>query len=464
MVLLFLLLVAPAFATDPLQKLTILVPAERGGGWDLTARAMATVFEQTGVVETVEIDYSPGAGGLIGLAQFVSSKAGQGEALLVGGMFTVGAAIQHHATVSLLDTMPLARLTVDNVVVAVPSNSKFKSVDDLMEAMLSTPESVSWVGGSRAGVDEVNLHEIARALGIAPSRLRYTGLSGGGEVGAALALGNYQAGISGYSEFESLLETGRLRVLAVASADNNLKIAAPTFSSLGIKIERFNWRGVFAPPGLDQAQLEKLISMVDQMVKSQEWKNLLAQYHWQDAYLPGREFAKFVAVEEERLAADLSAMQETNPVDNRVISGVLLRRYTWAIALAGLSLLLVLGLLWQRHRAHRREEGLQQAYEAATGKALLHTEALERALTDIHTQIEQEFDKWRLTAAEREIAVLLLKGLRLKDIADSRGTSERTVRQQAQAVYKKAGLDGRFELAAHFIEDVMQSMELTQIP
>jgi DNA-binding CsgD family transcriptional regulator len=113
--------------------------------------------------------------------------------------------------------------------------------------------------------------------------------------------------------------------------------------------------------------------------------------------------------------------------------------------------------------ARNRETGLVHAYEEATGQTLHHVEELERALADIHLHIEEEFEKWNLTVAEREIAMFLLKGLRLKEIADGRGTSERTVRQQAQTVYKKAGLVGRFELAAYFIEDVMQSMELAQV-
>lgn len=446
-------------AQESLPELTILVPAERGGGWDLTAKSLSLALQNSGLVESVKIEYSPGAGGLIGLAQFVSSRAGQGDALLVGGMFTVGAAIQHHAAVTLLDTTPLARLTVDNVVVAVPAGSKFETADDLVEAMLSTPESVSWVGGSRAGVDEVNLHEIARALGIAPSRLRYTGLPGGGEVGSALVSGTFQAGISGYSEFEELIQSGALRVLAVAPDDSWAGINAPTFDSLGIKIERFNWRGVFAPPGIEPDQLELLNSIIEKMVKSDSWQQMLAKNRWQDAYLSGGEFSAFLQIEHENITFDLLAMKEVNPVDDEVISSVLLRRYAWAMALAGLSFILIIGLLVQRHRAHQREEGLQQAYEAATGEALLHTEELERALADVHNHIQREFDKWNLTAAEREIAVLLLKGLRLKDIAEARGTSERTVRQQAQAVYKKSNLDGRFELAAYFIEDVMQSME-----
>ncbi|MBZ0120481.1 MAG: helix-turn-helix transcriptional regulator, partial [Sandaracinaceae bacterium] len=69
--------------------------------------------------------------------------------------------------------------------------------------------------------------------------------------------------------------------------------------------------------------------------------------------------------------------------------------------------------------------------------------------------LARQFERWQLTAAEREVALLLLKGLSLKEIAEARGTSERTVRDQARAVYRKAGLAGRSELSAFFLEDLL---------
>lgn len=69
--------------------------------------------------------------------------------------------------------------------------------------------------------------------------------------------------------------------------------------------------------------------------------------------------------------------------------------------------------------------------------------------------IQTQFREWELTAAEAEIGMLMLKGLSLREIADLRGTSERTVREQARSVYRKAGLAGRAELSAFFLEDLL---------
>jgi len=69
--------------------------------------------------------------------------------------------------------------------------------------------------------------------------------------------------------------------------------------------------------------------------------------------------------------------------------------------------------------------------------------------------LDQQFDRWNLTPAEKEVALLLLKGLSHKDIAEIRSVTEATARQQARAVYKKGGLSGRHDLAAFFLEDLM---------
>ena len=73
--------------------------------------------------------------------------------------------------------------------------------------------------------------------------------------------------------------------------------------------------------------------------------------------------------------------------------------------------------------------------------------------------IEAQFSRWNLTEAEREVALLLLKGLSLKEIATVRATNERTVRVQARSLYSKAGLTGRAALSAFFLEDLLAPMQ-----
>lgn len=120
------------------------------------------------------------------------------------------------------------------------------------------------------------------------------------------------------------------------------------------------------------------------------------------------------------------------------------------VALAG-SVALWAQLLLARRRARSLERDLVQAQADA---ARFRDESREH-LRGLADAIDRQFDRWALSGAEREVALLLLKGLALKEIARVRVTSERTVRQQALAVYRKGGLAGRAELSAFFLEDLL---------
>jgi len=80
-------------------------------------------------------------------------------------------------------------------------------------------------------------------------------------------------------------------------------------------------------------------------------------------------------------------------------------------------------------------------------------------LNGLGEAIDAQFSRWNLTEAEREVALLLLKGLSVKEIAAVRATSERTIRAQSAALYSKAGLTGRAALSAFFLEDLLAPID-----
>lgn len=139
------------------------------------------------------------------------------------------------------------------------------------------------------------------------------------------------------------------------------------------------------------------------------------------------------------------------------------------IALQGFELLIFTSALagiafhWrQMTTARRRSETLDRELAVARDEARKWSEDARRwnleaqaVLKGLGAAIDRQFDRWGLTPAEREVALLQLKGLRHREIAGLRQTSERTVRQQALAVYRKSGLNGRNDLAAFFLEDLL---------
>ena len=115
--------------------------------------------------------------------------------------------------------------------------------------------------------------------------------------------------------------------------------------------------------------------------------------------------------------------------------------------------------LWLLQARRRKEQASAIVVRARLAEARAAAESWRRETevlaAGLGRAIDSQFQRWNLTEAEREVALLLLKGLSLRDIASLRETSERTVRQQALAVYRKAGLAGRAELSAYFLEDLL---------
>ena len=285
---------APPPAAAQIQGLEIIVPAAPGGGWDQTGRAMQSAMQEAGLASGIQVVNIPGAGGTIGLAQFVSSKEGQGNALMTGGLVMLGAILTNESPVTLDQVTPIARLTGEYEAIVVPSNSDIQSLDDLIAKFKEDPASVSWAGGSAGGTDHMLVGLIAKQVGVEPTGINYVPFAGGGEALAAILGGHVTAGVSGWEEFAGQVETGTLRALALSSSERVEGIDVPTLKEQGVDVELTNWRAVFGPPGLSDEDKQALGDAVGQMVETDAWQNTLKERSWLDLYLPPDEFAQFL--------------------------------------------------------------------------------------------------------------------------------------------------------------------------
>ena len=115
----------------------------------------------------------------------------------------------------------------------------------------------------------------------------------------------------------------------------------------------------------------------------------------------------------------------------------------------------VLYLLGRTQRQHQEQLTLLRDIEVARSEGAQWRTDMRELLKGLSSAIDAQFERWQLTGAEREVALLLLKGLSHKEIAVLRDTSERTIRQQAQSIYGKSNLSGRAALSAFFLEDML---------
>ncbi|GAA4532513.1 tripartite tricarboxylate transporter substrate-binding protein [Chelativorans composti] len=283
------------------KQLEFFVPAAPGGGWDQTARVMGDVLAKTGKIGNARFTNVGGAGGTIGLPQFVNQYKGKGDALMVGGMVMVGAIITNKSPVDLSAVTPIARLTGEYLAVVVPANSPIQTLADLVEQLKKDVGSVSWAGGSAGGSDHILAGMIAKAVGVNPVDVAYVAFAGGGEALAAIMGGQVTCGVSGWGEFSEQVAAGTLRVLAISAPERVEGIDAPTLKEQGVDVELLNWRAVFGAPGLSAEQTDTLVKLMSDMTETAEWKEELAKRSWTPLYLGGDEFAAYLKEDIERI-------------------------------------------------------------------------------------------------------------------------------------------------------------------
>ncbi len=337
-----------AVSTVAAQPLTIVAPAAPGGGWDQTARAMQRALREGDPGAVVQVENVPGAAGTIGLARFVSAERGRPDALLVIGLVMVSAIATNGSAVSLADVTPIARLTGEHEVIAVPADSPYQTLQALLDELKRAPGSVSWGGGSAGGTDDLLARLLAEAVGIAPTRVNYVAFSGGGEALAAVLGGQVTAGISGYGEFAQALAAGQLRALATSSPEREPDIDVPTLREAGIPLDLANWRGVVAPPGISAAEQAALTARVKAMAGGAAWQETLHRTGWTDLYSDGAAFRQFLLAEEARVGGVINRLQTGRPVTS---TGVMPTARTAPLVAVTLAIGFALWLLWQRRSA-----------------------------------------------------------------------------------------------------------------
>lgn len=301
-------LAAPAVASLPFGSafaqaapLKLFVPAAPGGGWDQTARTMEQVLRETGLISSAQITNVAGAGGTVGLPQFVNQWKGQGHSLMVGGMVMVGAIIANKSPLKLTSTTPIARLTGEFQAIVVPAASPFKTANDLVAALKADPTKVPVAGGSAGGTDHILFGMLGKVAGVDPAKLSYVAFAGGGPATAALLGNQVAAGVSGYGEFAEQIKAGKLRCLAISADKRQAGIDAPTLKEQGIDIELFNWRGVFAPPGVSDADKAAMVALIEKMAASPQWSEACQKRDWTQILLTGDKYAAFIAEDTARV-------------------------------------------------------------------------------------------------------------------------------------------------------------------
>ena len=279
------------------EEVGILVPADPGGGWDQTGRAMSNVLVGEELVSAAPVTNEGGAGGTVGLASFANER--DPYSLMVTGLVMVGAVETNASATRIEDTTPIARLTDEPLVVVVPAESPYDSLEDLVDDIAENGQDVVVTGGSAGGADHILAGLLLTEAGLDSDeiieKLNYVPNAGGGEAVTMLLGGNADAGISGVAEFAEFVEDGSMRALGVSSEEPAALLPdTPTLVDEGYDVVLTNWRGVLAPGGITDAEAQALTDLMTEMHDSGEWAAVLEENGWTDAFLVGEEFDDFI--------------------------------------------------------------------------------------------------------------------------------------------------------------------------
>lgn len=306
--LLFLALGALGLMLDPggagAADLRLLAPSAPGTGWDQTARAIrSALVDELGVGE-VEITNVPGGSGMTGLAQFVATAA-DGD-LLVTGLTMLDASLLTRGRVKLDALTPIARLSADDYVIAVPSASPLHAVEDLKTAFASGSATITWAGGPLGGVDHAAALALAQAFAAPVTRVNFVPFLSAADAVSAAADEKVGAVFLALSDVDPEIKAGRLRVIATGSTARLAGIDAPSLTEAGVPFEWANWRGLVARPDLPPAEQARIARLVAAITISRNWQDLLSRRGWRGAYLPNEAFGVFIKQEKARLKDVLS--------------------------------------------------------------------------------------------------------------------------------------------------------------
>jgi len=283
-------------------QVSVMLPANPGGGWDSTGRQAMRAMNEAGIYTgTVSFTNRGGAGGTIGLAEFQRQK-GKPDALAVFGAITVGSIAMNKSPIDLSKFKPIARLTAEHIVLAVKADSPYKTLADFAQALKQNPGGTPVGGGSAGGVDHIALALLAQKADVPVASLNYIPQAGGADTVTGIVNGTLKAGLSGISEFQQFADSGRIRILGITSAERMKGLAdIPTFKEAGYDVEIANWRGVLGTIDMPEENYRLWVDRFTKLSESKQWHEVMNRLGWEPYFLGGAAFGEFIEEETKRI-------------------------------------------------------------------------------------------------------------------------------------------------------------------
>lgn len=291
----------PAFPGNTPIEITVLFPA--GSSADVSARLLADGVSKRLGVNVIVVD-RPGAGGALGY-KFVAGQKPDGHSLVWNSNSISTTYYAGTSPLTFREFEPVARVLAESPVIAVPGNSQWKGLADLMAAAKAKPKAITVANsgtGSHTHISSVALFKSAQAdvVDVPFGAAQLVPALLGGQVDAAVQLPAALAGS---------VRSGQLRLLAALTAVRDPAFPdVPTAREQGFDVSLEAWRGIAAPKGTPQAVVARLEAAIRATVESQEFKDGCERIGARPSYAPALAFGDVIAKEDAKLAELMEAI------------------------------------------------------------------------------------------------------------------------------------------------------------
>ena len=313
----------PANAWEPTKPIEIIVPAGTGGGADQMARAVQGIIAKHNLSKqsVVVVNKSGGAGG----EGFLDAKNSKGDdhklIITLSNLFTTPLATG--IPFNWKDLTPVAMMALDEFILWVNAEEPYKTAKDYLDDIKSKPDNTFAMGGTGSKQeDQIITVALEKAAG---KKLKYVPFKGGGTVAVQLVGKHITSSVNNPIEAVAHWRAGKLRPLCVFDSkklDYHEKIAGdaawdsiPTCKSAGVDVEYLMLRGFFAPPGVSKDAVAYYVDLMKKVRETPEWKKLMSDGAFNQTFMTGDDYAKWVASAEkthEALMKEAGFLAKTN--------------------------------------------------------------------------------------------------------------------------------------------------------
>jgi len=256
---------------------------------DRIAMTIGSALKSEELIKDYSVKNFTGNGGALALTSFQSYKNRLATSF-IGSLTLINGLIATKSTLKLSDSKAVAQLVQEYEAIAVPINSKYTKLDQLVEDLRVDSKSITFIGGVAGGVDHIFMAKLLNAIQVDPKQANYFPQNSGFDVVTKTLTDKAYVALSTSGDFVAQVNAGKLRVLGVAAPEKVKWLKAKTLRAQFVDVVYGNWYGIFLPPLYSDSETRNFIHLLDVFHNSHIWLKALEDNYWSEGYVGQQDF------------------------------------------------------------------------------------------------------------------------------------------------------------------------------